>query len=292
MFIDKLERLVQEKRFLAAREVFRQLVEMDSLTPLALHLMAVVEAGLANLKQAVTYAIESERRARAEQDWAVVARVGSNLVELYRAVDDRSQAFERGQLWLAEQDCYPAERTLRGSVEYNLALICIDMHDLPSARSYLDAAARHMADDGDDPFYQVMARQMQARLAYEAEEFESGDRAWEYAQTLIRPDDLEGIREQLLLRAFRAFYALDYETAISLAAEFIVPTSLNSRLQQLGAVWILGMTSAKQGHTDDALAWVDQLQRLNMDGDIIVSLRYANGAIEILRRIKLIQEFR
>jgi tetratricopeptide (TPR) repeat protein len=289
--IDKLERLVNEQRYLAARELFREQVGADAFAegsyPLACHLAAVAEARLGNLRRAITLSQDADTLAAEYEDWNLVARVGQNLIDLYRTAGEYGQAADRGHRWLKEMHRYPGMLQRRGRVEYNLALVYREKGDSAAARPLLLAAVEHMAEDVEQPVFRVMALQMLARLAYEAEDFETGDQAWQEAEDLVQPSDLEGRREQLLLRAFRAFFALDYDQALILVEEFVVPNSPTTVLQKMGAVWIAGMTAAKQGYLQLAREMAERLQQLAMDRDKIISTHYINGATEILRRVDL-----
>lgn len=295
MALDELVKLVMSQRYLAARELFRSVNSADGFLsadyPFACHMMAVAEAGLGNYGRAVRLAQDADRLAENQGDWNLVARVGANLIGLYKLIGECGLASERGDRWLAEVDLYPEMSNRRGGVEYNLALVYREQGDQTAARSLLADATKHMYQDGEEPSFQVIALQMLAWLSYEAEDFQAGDAAFGRAEAIM-PENAEValVREQLLLKSVRAFYVLDYEQALSLAEEFIQPNHVSTVLQKLGAVWIAGMVAAKLGHYDLAREMADRLQRLNMDGERIVSHRYANGAIEILRRVRLAEE--
>lgn len=295
MPIDKLEQLVHEQRYLAACDLFREATAAGEFTeetyPLACHLAAVAEARLGNLRRAISLSQDADTLAAKSENWNLVARVGQNLVDLLRVAGEYGEAADRGNRWLHEIHRYPDMITRRGRVEYNLALVCREKNNSQVARTLLADAVRHMAEVADLPVFRVMALQMLSRLAYEVEDFFTGDEAWQEAQTLLEAGDVEGSREQLLLQAFRAFYSLDYDGALCIVEEFVVPNSATTVLQKLAATWIAGMTAAKQSRFDVAREMATRIQQLAIAGDKIISTHYINGAVQILRRVAFYESF-
>lgn len=297
--IHRLEELIKLSRYTEATRVCAEMLAEGTLPAKQLarayHLVAIAHYRRGDSYAAARSAEMAEGTAVAAGDGDLLGRIWSNLVEFYRSINDFAKAAEYGERWLQCLGMYPDMEVRRGRVHYNLALVYRNRREIPQALQHFQMAIRYLQAEWEaDPHrastlqgYLVQAHQMYAWTLYEEGNISEGDMLVRAGQALIREDDVEALREHVLLHCLRAYKVGDDETVRLSAEEFLASDTYGTKLQRFWAAWLMAMTYIRHGQFDAAqqLAWFCR--------DVAITLQlphFMNRTLEIQKLIPQAQE--
>jgi hypothetical protein len=258
-------------------------LEKESLTPgqlgFAYHCVSVCQYQTDKIFPALEYAKRAEEQAILAGNDVLLGRIWSNLIACCMDIGDTHLAVEYGEKWLANIDRFPELRSQTAKVHFNLAQTFRVRKEFSRMFEHFDLGMTYI---GDMPVsLRVHFHQVYAWCLYSHERIAEGDFQAQRAGELVEESDVEGIREHLLLKGYRAYQMGDVQNAMHICEEFIVPDAPTTKRQEFWALWMIGMAACDFGNFEHGMA----ISALTLDlATSIKHSEFINRASELRRR--------
>jgi tetratricopeptide (TPR) repeat protein len=266
-------------------EEIRALVRAGRYVQAARETEELLEQGLDPEDQVQAYHIQTVAYYRAEQIWPayraaqrteflatqrgmaeIVGRARINLVAIITDIGDYRLACEVGKKLLAtENELSPQTRRELPAVRYNLARASRCAREYSEAYDHLERAITDAENLGFPSDFRVQMHQLMAWWLLLDERIGAADRHIERAEALIRPEDRDQRREQLLVACLRAYTAGQGDRAVEIAEEFISKGAPATTRQRAWAYLITGWVMLDEKRWDLAEAAGDRALESALD---------------------------
>lgn len=283
--VDEIRQLVVRKALTEAIQRFEQLREENALSPAELaaayRVVSVAYRGLGNPFAAAQHAAEAARLAEEIGDHETVLMAWSNLLDYYNELGDTHLALHHGEAWLAKVDDWCPNMAWRsGRILYNLSRTYRMRRENTQVLDYLERALPFLRND-PVPEYLIMCLQNLAWVLYEAHLLERADAVVaECGELLTGLQDVEALRELLLLSGYRAFMAGDYHQAAQIAQQFLAHDA--TALQRFWAAYIMGASALALAQVSTSDLRVELLQSAFGCADVCLDLSIKLGRADLI----------
>jgi len=254
--LTELEQLVRTGRYTQAMRVFLDLLRSGTLAArdlaLAFHCASICQYQSGKVFPALEFAKKAEEQAAESDDGVLLRRVWSNLIAFYMDLGDTHMAVSYGESWLNSVEKFPELAGMTAKVHFNMAQTFRVRREFDKMFEHLETGAQYVGDLSVPRrvhFYQTYAW-----CLYAHERIAEGDLQAQRATELVEESDVEGIREQLLLKGYRAYQIGDIRDAMRICEEFLNPDLPTTKRQEFWALWMIGMAACDNGNFAHALA--------------------------------------